>query len=91
MKKNKLLLIGTIVFAMTLFGCPNDNAESQSGEDSISTNKITKLQAVIDKPEVQNGTLTEIDLSKYPDITDYSATINKSITITDNKSKKVKA
>ncbi len=87
MKKNKLLLIGTIVFAMTLFGCPNDNAENQSGEDSISTNKITKLQAVIDSPEVQNGTLTEIDLSKYPDITDYSATINKSITITDNKSK----
>ncbi len=92
MKKNKLfILISTIVLIMMmLFGCDMGSDESQSESSSSSsptTNKITKLQDVINKPEVQNGTITEINLSEYPDIIDYNATINKSIKITDTKSK----
>ncbi|MBP5706676.1 MAG: InlB B-repeat-containing protein, partial [Spirochaetales bacterium] len=67
-----------------LFGCPTEHSDSQnvqpSGDDG---SKITSLQAVIDSDEVQNGTLKEIDLSKYANINDfdYNATINKSVTI----------
>ena len=85
MNKNKLLtVIGTIVLAFALFGCPTEHSDSQnvqpSGDDG---SKITSLQAVIDSDEVQNGTLKEIDLSKYANINDfdYNATINKSVTI----------
>ncbi|MBP5706124.1 MAG: hypothetical protein J6W76_02480, partial [Spirochaetales bacterium] len=47
------------------------------------SNKITSLQILINSDKVQNGTLKEIDLSQYPDIDDYSATINKAVTITN--------
>ncbi len=85
-----------VIILLALFGCPNDTADSQSTENGINIDsssgsiKITKLQAVIDSDEVQNGTLTEIDLSKYPDITNYNAKIDKSVTIKDTKSKDMK-
>ncbi|MBQ3922196.1 MAG: leucine-rich repeat protein [Spirochaetales bacterium] len=87
-KQIYFVIIITII--MSLFGCPNEGTDSQSSEDIGSSGKITKLQAVIDSTEVQNGTLTEIDLSKYPDITDYNASINKSVTIKDTQSKDMK-
>ncbi|MBR3731984.1 MAG: hypothetical protein IKN25_04990, partial [Spirochaetales bacterium] len=95
MAKRFIGFILAVLLCMTFVGCPNEN-ETQKEEPAVTDNnsgggnntpttipnnpnsgKITSLQLVInDTPE--NGT---IDLSQYADITDYSAMINKSLTI----------
>ncbi|MBP5450568.1 MAG: hypothetical protein J6Y01_10695, partial [Spirochaetales bacterium] len=55
----------------------NNGGNISGGEND--SNKIKTLQAVIDDPNIKDG--SEIDLSNYLDITDYKATINKSVTI----------
>ena len=98
MKKNKLLLIGTIVLAMMMIGCPNETTPSTTNVTVVTDNtgdggqttpttpttipsggKITSLQVLIDSDDVQNGSV--INLADYSEITDYKATINKSLTL----------
>ena len=74
-------LIFILIFGAILFGCPSDQAGSQTAQPTENGGKITSLQAVIDSDEVKDG--SEIDLSQYASVKDfnYNATINKSITI----------
>ncbi|MBR6199682.1 MAG: hypothetical protein IKQ61_05395 [Spirochaetales bacterium] len=95
MAKRFIGFILAVLLCMTFVGCPNEN-ETQKEEPAVTdnnsgggnntpttvpanpnTNKITSLQLVINDTS-ENGT---IDLSQYADITDYSATIDKSLTI----------
>ncbi|MBR3732506.1 MAG: InlB B-repeat-containing protein, partial [Spirochaetales bacterium] len=78
MKNVKLLMI-LIILLMVLVGCPNDNASQTENTGTAVQNKITSLQAVIDSDDTKSG--DTIDLSQYSDITNYSANINKALTI----------
>lgn len=79
MKRFTCLILITIL--LLLVGCPNDGTESQTSDDNggSSSAKITSLQDVIDKAETD----AVIDLSKaeYSGIKNWSATVNKSLTI----------
>ena len=80
----KRIIISFIMMCMLIIGCQNETAPSISviggnTSDNISNDnggKITSLQAIIDDPETGDT----IDCSQY-NITDYNATVNKSITI----------
>ncbi|MBR6060573.1 MAG: hypothetical protein IKP67_00745, partial [Spirochaetales bacterium] len=78
MKNVKLLMI-LIILLMVLVGCPNDNASQTENTGTAVQNKITSLQAVIDSDDTKSG--DTIDLSQYSDITNYSANINKALTM----------
>ncbi len=79
-KYNFFILI--MMFAL-IVGCPDnqDNPTNGSDDQTIPTDsqgtKLTSLQAVIDT--TTDGAV--INLSEYPNINNYSATINKAITI----------
>lgn len=76
--KQFIRLITAIVLASLFVGCPTTESGSESSNNS---DKITSLQAVINS---SNDGAT-INLSQYPDITDYKATINKAVTINGNQ------
>ncbi len=75
MLKKTTKLIIAILLAAAFVGCPT--TESGSGTSSTDSEKITSLQTVINK--ANDG--ATINLSEYSDITTYSATINKAVTI----------
>ena len=68
------------VFLVSCIYDPLGNADNSNGSGNNSA-KITSLKAVIEDPNVKNG--DTIDLSSYVSIDnfDYTATINKSLTI----------
>ncbi|MBR6198679.1 MAG: hypothetical protein IKQ61_00280 [Spirochaetales bacterium] len=74
MKSRIITVALTALLIMSVVGCPND---TQTGSNTSANNKITSLQTVIDK--ASDG--ETINLSEYADITDYNATINKTLTI----------
>ncbi len=71
----KRIFIAFIMMCSLLVSCPNDAGTTPSVE-STDGRKITTLQALIDDPATGNT----IDCSQY-NITDYNATVDKSITI----------
>ncbi|MBQ3921984.1 MAG: hypothetical protein II707_01710 [Spirochaetales bacterium] len=74
MLKKTTKLIIAILLASLFVGCPT----TESGSESSNNNdKITSLQAVINSSNDGDT----INLSQYPDITNYNATINKAVTI----------
>ena len=91
MKRNLLVLFG-LMFA--IFACTNEclseflnecltesNLENNSGNNQTDIDepvkKFTTLQQVVNDTNAGE----EIDLSEYKDLTDYSATVNKTLTI----------
>lgn len=73
----QLFGIALIAVSLLLTGCP----ETESTDSDNSSSKITSLQTVINSTS-EGGT---INLSEYSDLTDYSAEINKAVTITGSQ------
>ena len=85
MKKNKLLLIGTIVLAMALIGCPNDqtagqiivsdNTNKDQSDDKTSTTIIPTVSTTI--PNGNSMKITSlrvaIEMADYGDVIDFTA------------------
>ncbi|MBQ3923570.1 MAG: hypothetical protein II707_09750, partial [Spirochaetales bacterium] len=74
----QLFGIALIAAPLLLTGCPESDDGPSSSSDS---GKITSLQTVINSTS-EDGT---INLSEYPDLTSYSAEINKAVTITGSQ------
>ncbi len=90
----RLCCLFLVTLLLCLFGCPNEQTDSQSNENTTNnqsgggndiqpqptpSNKITSLQDAIKLTEA-GGVIDLSDMTKY-EITDYNATVNKKLTI----------
>ena len=78
-----LLMVMFVIFACTQDCLNPDNSEKKVTDTDISTDVSKEEKVYTTLQQVVNDTNTgeEIDLSKYKDVTDYNATINKTLTI----------
>ncbi|MBO5289417.1 MAG: InlB B-repeat-containing protein [Spirochaetales bacterium] len=78
-----LLMVMFVIFACTQDCLTPDNSEKKVTDTDISTDVSKEEKVYTTLQQVVNDTNTgeEIDLSKYKDVTDYNATINKTLTI----------
>ena len=78
MKNLKIFIL--IMMLTSLIACPNNNEDPKTDNTGANgKDKIASLQAVIDDPNTKDGDV--INLSEYPNITNYNADINKAVTI----------
>lgn len=78
-----LLMVMFVIFACTQDCLNPDNSGKKVTDTDISTDVSKEEKVYTTLQQVVNDTNTgeEIDLSKYKDVTDYNATINKTLTI----------
>ncbi len=78
-KKTNILWLMILLTMLAFTGCPSDleTKESESVSTQQDKTKITALQIVVDSSKSGDT----IDLSQYPNMTEYQANINKSLTI----------
>ena len=78
MKNLKIFIL--IMMLTSLIACPNNNEDPKTDNTGANgKDKIASLQAVIDDPNTKDGDV--INLSKYPNMSDYNANITKTLTI----------
>ena len=71
--RTKFLTLLAVFSILMIVGCPSPGNHNSGSSDT----KITSLQAVVDKASAGST----INLSQYGDITDWNATVSKSVTI----------
>ena len=71
--RSKFLTLLAVFSILMIVGCPSPGNHNSGSSDT----KITSLQAVVDKASAGST----INLSQYGDITDWNATVSKSVTI----------
>ena len=78
-----------IMLSILAISCVNDpSAEKQSADDDGKTTSKTSLSSVINDPNVKDGDTIDLSKPEYKDITDFTATINKSLIIKNGYSLK---
>ena len=83
MIKSKISFFSIVILIFTLFSC---NTSTEDNYNSVSTNESTLLPSGQNSATLQNiidnaNPGETIDLSYYKNLTDYTATVNKTLTI----------
>lgn len=83
MVKSKISFFSIVILIFTLFSC---NTSTEDNYNSVSTNESTLLPSGQNSATLQNiidnaNPGETIDLSYYKNLTDYTATVNKTLTI----------